>query len=369
MPGILKLEILGPILSGRYRFVFWVFFVITALGTVLNFWIPKQYTSTATVLLDTTTAKLGNTRSTSDVADQRFLREQVALVSSFNTALRVVEALGLEKSTEARQLRDAEEEARGSLSQGPLKGWLADSLLRKIKVRAASDSNVLDIEFTSTDPQFAAAIANAFVRAYIKTVADNQNSSSKLQIQYVQRQLADLREGMSSLEKNIHDLQQQEEYFAIGDRFEIESKRLQALQTRIVNSVKASEAELVQLRAEYEAQKVKVANIDALRAKLKAMQSNLDVMQRSREFAMQRIWQDSFSNQPDAFSVINLRAAEIPDSPTLPKLWINLPLCALIGLILGVVVALVVELIDRRIRTEADVREVLGLPVLATVAL
>ena len=369
MPGVLKLETLWPVLTGRHMLVFWVFFLVATAGTLLNFWIPKQYTSVATVLLDTASTKSGVAHSAGEAADQRFIREQGALLSSYTVALRVVEMLGLDKSTEARMLRNADEDARGNPNQASLKGWLADTLLRKIKVRSSSDSNVLDVEVTSTDPQLAATIANTFVRAYIKVVAENQNSSSKLQIQYVQRQLVDLREGMGSLEKNIRDLQQREEYFAIEERFEIENRRLQAFQAQLANPAKLNESALLQLRTNYDTQRTKISGMEALRAKLKALQSNLEVMQRSHEFAMQRIWQESFNDRPDPFSVVTLRAAEISGSPALPKLWINLPLCLLIGLILGVSVALAIELIDRRIRTEADVGDILELPVLATVVL
>ena len=45
--------------------------------------------------------------------------------------------------------------------------WLADLLKKKLDVKPSRDSNVINIEFTGTDPGFAAAVANAFAQAYI----------------------------------------------------------------------------------------------------------------------------------------------------------------------------------------------------------
>jgi capsular polysaccharide biosynthesis protein len=92
-------------------------------------------------------------------------------------------------------------------------------------------------------------------------------------------------------------------------------------------------------------------------------------MQRSHDFAMQKFWQESFNERPEAFSVLILRSAESPDNPSLPNLRINIPLSLLIGLLLGVGAAIAVEAIDRRIRSESDVTELLALPVLSTIVL
>ncbi len=361
----MKLDILLAVLSGRRWLVFWVFIVATALGTAVNFLIPKQYTTSAIVLLDTRTAASASVRALSEGGDERLLREQVALLSSYNLAARVVTALGLDKSTEARQLFLTEGEGKGSL-----KVWLAESLLKKLQVKSRTDSNVVEVEFTSSDPQFAASVANAYVQTYVKAVADNQSNSSMRQSQLVQRQLADLRESMRGVEEGIDDLQQRDEYFGIAERFDAESRRLTDLRARLsTTSSIASEAVLAQLRSDFETQKAKVLELKALQTKLKSLQSNLEAMKRSYDFAQQKFWQESFNERPEAFSVVSLRTAEAPDTPAIPRLWINLPLCVLIGLILGGGAALTAELVDRRVRTESDATEVLDLPVLATVVL
>jgi uncharacterized protein involved in exopolysaccharide biosynthesis len=342
-----------------------VFLTVVALGIAVNFWIPKQYSTSATILLDTTAGGTVPQGSVAIAAEERFLREQTALISSSNMALRVVDALGLDKSTEARQLYATE-----SMGKGTLKAWLAESLLKKVAVHASSDANVIDIEFTSSDPQLAALVTNMYVQTYARAVSEAQSNSSKRKVQYAQRQLAELRDNMTGIEKNITEVQQQDEYAAIDDRYATENKRLQELRSHLAaSSAKAPEAVLAHLRSEFDVQQNKVAEIKTLQTKLKGLQSNLEVLQRSHDFAMQRLWQESFNERAETFSVVNLRAAEIPERPAVPRLWINLPLAFFIALVLALGTAVVAETIDRRIRTEADVTQTLGLPVLARVAL
>lgn len=360
----MKSELFLAVVRGRIRLVFWVFFVTAAMGTVVTFWIPKQYSANALILLDTRVSNAAPHISGS-ADDERFLREQVAFISSNNMAQRVIDVLGLDKSTEAREIFAIEERGVGTL-----RSWLAETILRKVKVKPVSDGNLIEIEFTSVDPRLSSAVANAFVQSYTKAVADNQGNASKRQILFVQKQLADLRDSMSKLEKNIYDLQQKEEYFALSERYESTSHRVKDLEARLASlPAKTSDEARQQLRTEFEAQQAKLADIIALQSKLKVLQSNLEAMQRSHDYAMQRVWQESFIEHSDAFAVVSLHTAEPTDEPSMPKLWINLPLSVLIGLILGVASALLAEVIDRRVRTEADVSDAFGLPLLATVNL
>jgi len=61
--------------------------------------------------------------------------------------------------------------------------------------------------------------------------------------------------------------------------------------------------------------------------------------------------------------------ADPPDTPSQPKPLTNLALAAVAGLVLGAIVAFVMEALDQSIRTPQDVEEKLGLPLLGAVPL
>ena len=51
--------------------------------------------------------------------------------------------------------------------KGELVAWLADRLKQKLEVKPSRESNVINIEFSGNEPEFVAAVANAFAQAYI----------------------------------------------------------------------------------------------------------------------------------------------------------------------------------------------------------
>jgi len=67
---------------------------------------------------------------------------------------------------------------------------------------------------------------------------------------------------------------------------------------------------------------------------------------------------------PDARVISN---AEVPDSPSFPKKGLSIALSIPAGLLLGIMLAFLVERLDSGFRTIADVEAMVGLPVMATV--
>jgi capsular polysaccharide biosynthesis protein len=63
-----------------------------------------------------------------------------------------------------------------------------------------------------------------------------------------------------------------------------------------------------------------------------------------------------------------LTPAVEPVQPSSPKILLNVAAAAVVGLVLGILAALVLELRDRRIRSTDDIEYGLGMPVLVTVA-
>src|SRR5205807_26768 len=89
---------------------------------------------------------------------------QIDVIQSDRVALRALRALHLQESDEWRARWKAKTDGRGSFE-----AWVAERLLKKLDVHPSRDSNVIGLSYTSTDPEFAANVANAFMQAYIDT--------------------------------------------------------------------------------------------------------------------------------------------------------------------------------------------------------
>src|SRR5688572_16656940 len=147
----------------------WKALVFTLLGTVLvtlavSLLLPKQYTATTSLVADFKSMDpvLGVLLPAQLMPG--YMATQVDIIQSHKVAVDVVKALKLADNPTAREQW---KEATNGL--GTPQDWLADVLLKKLDVKPSRESNVVEISYTGTDPQFAAVIANAFSDAYIKT--------------------------------------------------------------------------------------------------------------------------------------------------------------------------------------------------------
>jgi uncharacterized protein involved in exopolysaccharide biosynthesis len=157
----------------------------------------------------------------------------------------------------------------------------------EVEVSAEGQSDLISVEATDEDPQFAAALANAFATEYIEFRRDADRQK--------------IREAQRLVENQINQLE------ASGaGRTEMGSLQQRLQQLTVLASLQTGNAELVQ-------------------------------------------------------------EAQEPESPSSPDLLVNTLLGAVVGLLLGVALALLIDRLDRRIRETDEIEDILRRPVLGVV--
>ncbi len=119
-----------------------------------------------------------------------------------------------------------------------------------------------------------------------------------------------------------------------------------------------------QVRAELEAQRAKVLRMKAVRDEGIVLQREVENAQRAYDAVMQRLQQTSLESQTTQSNVNVLTQAEPPLDPSSPKIVLNTLLSIFLGSLLAVGTALLLELMDRRVRSMDDIVTALDLPVL-----
>ncbi|WP_255989313.1 chain length determinant protein EpsF [Chitinolyticbacter albus] len=122
------------------------------------------------------------------------------------------------------------------------------------------------------------------------------------------------------------------------------------------------------LGSELEAQKQRVLQLKTQRARLGVLQGEVESAQRTYDAALQRLSQTALESQSSQTNVLVLKSAIEPATHSSPNTLLNLILAIFVGAVLGVVVALVKELLDRKVRSAADLEQILDLPVLAAIS-
>lgn len=149
----------------------------------------------------------------------------------------------------------------------------------------------------------------------------------------------------------------------LRDRVNAEVGRVTASLT-INNTVNTSREG--QIRRELEAQRQKLLAMKKQRDDAAVLLRDVENAQRAYELIQARFNQTSLESQSNQTNVSVLKYAAAPVDASFPRLFFNTFLAIVLGTVLALSCALIVELRDRRLRTDFDVIEDLKLPVLAT---
>lgn len=177
-------------------------------------------------------------------------------------------------------------------------------------------------------------------------------SRQEARLQEISARLGERHPQVQELRANINELRQ---------RLDQEVKRLSA---GVGVSDSISRSREAQIRAELDAQRTRVLKLKAVRDEGLVIQRDVDSAQRHYDQVLGRLSQVQLESQATAANVSMLSPAVPSIEPSSPKVLLNLAIGVFLGGLLAVGVALLREMLDRRIRTLDDIVSALQLPVL-----
>lgn len=118
------------------------------------------------------------------------------------------------------------------------------------------------------------------------------------------------------------------------------------------------------IRAALTAQKNKVLDLNRIRDEMAILSSDLDAAQKAFDTSYERYSQTKIEGQSAQTDISILNLAAPPEEPSFPKLTVNVIASLFLGIVLGTGAALIVELLNRRVRSVEDLVESVQVPVL-----
>ncbi len=158
-------------------------------------------------------------------------------------------------------------------------------------------------------------------------------------------QVVELKANMAELSKRIAD-----ETAKVGSSISL------------ANSI--NQQRVAELKTSLEAQRAKVLQMKAVRDEGAVLLRDVENTQRIYDQIQQRLNQVSLESQANQSSASILTQAVPPLQPSSPRLILNMALSVFVGTLLAVGVALLLELLNRRVRTADDVVQAVGLPII-----
>lgn len=435
------------ILRGRWPIAVLIFVLTVGSAVGISMVLPRQYTATATLVVDQSRPDPISAAMYSGYPSPAYMATQVDVLRSERIAQHVIRKHDLASSANSR-----EQWMKDSGGVGSFEAWLVEGLQTALEIKPSRESNVISVSFKSRDAQDAAAMANAFVQAYLDVSLELRVDPAKQYSTFFDSRSKELRANIERAQARLTAYQREKGVVIASDgQLDVETSRLNELSSQLValqavaaesssrqgqaqagaadrlqevvnnpvlaglrGDITRAEARLQELtsrlgenhpqvieananiaslrsrlstetrrvtgtlgvtntinrqreaevRAALEAQRARVLRLRTVREEGAVLIRDVENAQRAYEAVLSRLNQTSLESHTTQSNAYVLARAVAPMIPSSPKVGRNVALSLVIGLVLAIGAAVLIEFVDRRVRTVDEVSELVGLPLL-----
>ena len=215
------------VLRARWLSAIIVFSVVFVGAILYLIFATRVYTATASLLIDAKPDPVSSMLYGG--AAPALINTQVEIIRSDRVAQRVAQNL---KLADLADMRAAWSNAKSGLS---IQEWLTEVLENGLDPRVISPgSNVINIAYRSSDPRFAATVANAYVQAYLETSIELRVDPAKQYSGFFTDQQKDARTALEAAQNKLSAFPKEKGIIGTDDKFDLEMSRLTALTQELV---------------------------------------------------------------------------------------------------------------------------------------
>lgn len=209
------------ILRARYLVALIVLVTTVTVTTIVSLLLPKQYTAVAAVVVDVKSPDALSGLMLPGLVAPSYMATQIDIINTDRTAKAVIKLTGMDRS---QAMRDAWQEATDG--KGQFSDWLSGILQKNLDVKPSRESNVININYTGSDPDFAAAIANAFAQAYIDVNLELRLAPARQYATFFEEQTKAARDRLENAQQALSDYQQKNGITSTDERLDFETAKL-----------------------------------------------------------------------------------------------------------------------------------------------
>jgi chain length determinant protein EpsF len=217
------------VLAARWPWALAVLVLAVAASAAVSMTMLKRYTASATVMLDARTPDQVTLGAPNSSLPGGYMATQIELISSERVGRAVIRDLALAEEPKLRQVWQEIDNG-----QGDFQAWLSEALAKGLTVRPAAVSNVLTISYVADSPEYAAKMANAYVKAYVDTSLDLRTERVRQFGGFFDARAKELKSDLERAQARLSDYQQKNGILVGDDKLNVEASRLAELNTQLL---------------------------------------------------------------------------------------------------------------------------------------
>lgn len=217
------------VIRARYKILLFTILVAVSTAAAAIVILPKTFKATTTLILNYKGVDPVSGYAMSANLMPGYIATQLDIIHSPALVTQVVDQMRLVDDSRFKQ-----EYQSATNGQVGIRDWLVERISKKLEVASSRQSSLIDLSIKDTDPKFAAALANAFSDAYLKT-AIRINSEPQLRVSsYLQQQRGVLRTNLEAARARLSAYQKEKGLVNVDTRYDVESARLNELSSQLV---------------------------------------------------------------------------------------------------------------------------------------
>lgn len=217
------------ILNARKWIILGVLALTVAVTAAVSLLLPKEYTATATLIVDSKSKDPFTGQLLPAQMFPGYMATQIDVIKSSAVARKVVREFKLAENPATRQQFMDATDGKGTVEQ-----WLADVLVQKLDAEPSRESSIIGVSFSGADPQFSAAMANAFAKAYIETSLDLRLAPARQTAEWFDQQIVQLRQKVDEAQQKLTAYQREKGIVESEERLDVETRRMADLAGQMV---------------------------------------------------------------------------------------------------------------------------------------
>lgn len=217
------------ILKARWGLLATVLLLTIVTTVALSLYLPKKYTAVATMVIDVKSPDPVAGMVLQGMLAPGYMATQMDILKSDRVALKAIRTLKLDQNPQLHEQWLEEAQGRGEFDD-----WIVDVVQKPLDVMPGKESSVINISYTATQPAFAAALANAFMQAYIDTTLELRVEPAKRYTTMFDAQAKVFRERLEQARARLSQYQQENGLVMADERIDVETNRLNELSNQLV---------------------------------------------------------------------------------------------------------------------------------------
>lgn len=211
----------------RWRLVLGAVAVALALVAVWTLTSPRVYSSTSKLLFDSFQADPVAKGDSSSSAMATMLGTQTDIIRSSLVASQVVRDLKLDQDPATIAKWKQATGGRQSLDS-----WLGDGLLNSLGVWQSKNTNVLNLTYSGSDPEFAAKAANGFANAFVAIQLRLRTEPAKVYSDWFRDRTRDVRQRLEAAQARKTRFEREHGLIG-GEKLDVEMSHLSELSSQL----------------------------------------------------------------------------------------------------------------------------------------